>query len=325
MKVARMVLGLGPDAESVRTAMGNVFATLKDEVDEPGRREALEAFHREVVRMVINWMARSDEDSLRAVHGVILAQLSALGGDHLANRYLADDEWLGMQLRGLAVVISSYLRTDNLARSLGQVSGHRRASWRRALAALLELQRPVRPGELQRQGVFSKVNTADNALKKLAELGLVERRGVGTAMTYTLTWWGEQVARFWERTGTAPPGSNVTEPEDELRPQPERGRARRLRATAYRAADPAADLAERLMTVTAPFQAEPADLELLEEALDGPDFHYVVEKTETGWEIDPIAFSKFCLRLGFVKGTLYRALRSYGRPRATPWRGRDED
>ncbi|HEV7590520.1 MAG TPA: hypothetical protein VGO40_20595 [Longimicrobium sp.] len=211
MDLGRVILGLRADAESVRGSLGLAFRALAAEAT-PGRREALEAFHREVVRLVMDWMARSDEASLRAVHGGILAQLAALGNDHPANRYLADDEWLGMQLRGLAVVISSYLRMDNLAKALGQLSGRRYEGWRNALLAMLREGRPMRAGELIRTGVFVLPNTADNALKQLAERGMVERRVEGAIAWYELTWMGEQVARFLE-SRNAPEAAELDERE----------------------------------------------------------------------------------------------------------------
>src|SRR4051812_27632514 len=99
MDIGRVILGLQPNAGSVRSSLELAYQALAGDAA-PGRREALEAFYREVVRLVMDWMARSDEKSLRDVHEAILAQLAALGDDHPANRYLADDEWLGMQTRG---------------------------------------------------------------------------------------------------------------------------------------------------------------------------------------------------------------------------------
>jgi DNA-binding HxlR family transcriptional regulator len=99
-------------------------------------------------------------------------------------------------LRGLAVVISSYLRTDNLGKALGQLSGRRYDSWRSLLQKMYRLRRPVRAGELIKEGVFSQPNTADNALKQLVERGMLERTIEGALAYYELTWIGEQVARF---------------------------------------------------------------------------------------------------------------------------------
>lgn len=201
MDVSRIVLSLRPDPEVVGRTVGQLFHSIEHESAEPERREALEAFFRELSRLVINWMAGSEQAALRAVHARIVDELAKLPPSHPANRYLSDGEWLGVRLRGLSVLISAYLRTGNLVKSLGHLSGRRRESWRRAVVLMASLRRPIRTGELVAQGVFNVDNTANNALLKLVELGLLEKRSDGAAVMFSVTWAGENVARFLQSAG----------------------------------------------------------------------------------------------------------------------------
>ena len=218
MDVNRIVLDLRPEPAAVGNTVGRLFQALGEEAAPPGRREALEAFFRELGRLVINWMAGAEQAVLRDVHERILDELAELPPSHPANRYLPDGEWLGVQLRGLTVLISIYLKTGNLAKSLAPLSGRRRESWRRALEVMASIQRPVRTGELVVHGVFNLETTANNALHKLAEHGLVEKRTDGAAVTFTLTWAGENATKFLQFAGAeednAEDGLDVTTPQE---------------------------------------------------------------------------------------------------------------
>jgi hypothetical protein len=201
MDISRIVLALRPDPDVVGRTVAQIFHNIEHESADPERREALEAFFRELSRLVINWMAGSDQTVLRAVHSRIVEALGKLPPSHPANRYLSDGEWLGVRLRGLAVLVSTYLTTVNLAKSLGPLSGRRRESWRRAVEWMASIRRPIRTGELVAHGVFKNDNTANNALHKLVEYGLLERRNEGASVTFSLTWAGENVARFLQSAG----------------------------------------------------------------------------------------------------------------------------
>ena len=108
MDISRIVLALRPDPDVVGRTVAQIFHNIEHESADPERREALEAFFRELSRLVINWMAGSDQTVLRAVHSRIVEALGKLPPSHPANRYLSDGEWLGVRLRGLAVLVSTY-------------------------------------------------------------------------------------------------------------------------------------------------------------------------------------------------------------------------
>ncbi|HEX8319392.1 hypothetical protein [Longimicrobium sp.] len=216
MRLGEVMLRLRPNAELIGDTLRDVFVELGEgDDDEPAKRDTLESYYREVVRFTINWMARSDEEALRTLHAKITTQLVALGPNHPANRDLTEGEWLGMHLRGLTVVISTYLRTDNLAKLLGLVSGQRRRSWRRTLVAMFTVRRPVRAGDLVEMELLEQANTADYTLRQLAKEGLVWRWAHGPGAAYALTWSGEQVAAFLSTARSGDPIAEV--PGDEVR------------------------------------------------------------------------------------------------------------
>lgn len=216
MRLGEVMLRLRPNADIIGDTLADAFAALaQGEDDEPAKRETLESYYREVVRFTINWMGRSDEEALRTLHARITTQLTALGPNHPANRYLTEGEWLGMHLRGLTVVISTYLRTDNLAKLLGLVSGQRRRSWRRTLVAMFTVRRPVRAGDLVEMELLEQANSADYTLRQLAKEGLVWRWAHGPGAAYALTWSGEQVAAFLSTARSGDPIAEV--PGDEVR------------------------------------------------------------------------------------------------------------
>jgi hypothetical protein len=193
MDLSRIALGLSAEPQSVGASLSRLLAALEDEaVDE---RETAEGYIRELARLSINWMARADESSLREVHRQIEVAFAEFGPAHPANRYLPDAVWVASQVRGIALVISTYLRTDNLAKSLAVLAGRRRESWRKAVETMGELRRPVTTGDLVEAGVFENPRTAANALAQLGAHGLIENVGTGTGI-YALTWSGENAARM---------------------------------------------------------------------------------------------------------------------------------
>lgn len=192
MDLSRIVLSLRSEPRTVGDSLEQLLTALEDgRVDE---RTTAEGYLREVARLTINWMARSEENALREAHQRIEAVFATLGPAHPANHHLSDAVWVALQVRGISLMISTYLRTDNLAKSLGFLAGRRRESWRRALEKISELRRAVTASELVDERLFDHSRTASNALTQLSAHGLVENVSSSGTGRYVLTWAGESAA-----------------------------------------------------------------------------------------------------------------------------------
>ena len=206
---SQVVLTMEPRADSICAVGERLLAALAEPGAENGDRLAEQTAHfvEETYRTVLNWMAVGKEEQVRALLAQFLAVLDHRpGGDVLAR--LSPDDQLAVRLAVLNEVGAVFLRTDNLARSLGALSGRRRAPWRRALSWIAVQRRPVRIPELQEQELFSTDDSAGYALDQLVELGFLDKRAEGLQqVAYDLTWAGHRIVQV---LASSPPTRGVT-------------------------------------------------------------------------------------------------------------------
>lgn len=160
-------------------------------------QSALNLFWSKCVRVLLDWMGAGREEAVRGLLAQIRGRLNEMVADPRAPAgidKLAPPDQVVARLQVLAEVADQYARSGNLARLLGQLTGRRRAEWRRALSYIYELKRPVTVQDvLVPELGFGGHSTADYALNKLAALGILERHDDGPAKYFTITWSGRDV------------------------------------------------------------------------------------------------------------------------------------
>jgi hypothetical protein len=110
---------------------------------------------------------------------------------------MSPNKRLTIGLQSLGQFIAIFLRTSNLSKYLGLLSGKRREPWREALQWIYAYNQPVRINDLCKEGIFSNDSIAGNALNQLASIGLLEKRKGGAKWAiYELTWSGWDVGKI---------------------------------------------------------------------------------------------------------------------------------
>ncbi len=195
--LSSIVLTVEPRPDSIRDAAARLLAALATPGAEGDGELSEQAmfFVEEVYRIVLNWMATGEEQSFRE----LLGQLRMVLIDRPRAERIEALPAAGQLAARLGCVLelgAVYLRTDNLAKSLGALSGQRRAGWRRALQWIYGEDRPVRVAELRDAGLFDNDNSANFALNRLAGMGFLAKVREGPkAVVFELTWVGRSVCR----------------------------------------------------------------------------------------------------------------------------------
>ena len=196
--VSRLVLRMEPEVASIAQTISRVLTELHSVPAGSVVRtsEAVEHLAEETTRLALNWMGTGNIEDVEQLHeriGDILRQEEDV---LLADAKLPPHQRLLWAIRYLAQTLAVFLQSRNMSRSLGLLSGERRQSWREAIGAIHELDRPVRAGDLLKMGLFkNKGSTANNALNQMADMGFLEKHQQGQAVTFSLSWTGRALAK----------------------------------------------------------------------------------------------------------------------------------
>lgn len=198
-RVAEMV----PTVESVEETVQNFF-TMLDGAKEPlDAWEALAAFEHSFPKVVLDWMGTGRMQDVDRLAESLRKMLDSPSVRQYRSATLSAQQQMAGFLEATARIADAYLRSHNLAKYSGVISGPRYVGWRKALLWMHKLGRPVTAGELVDAGILrqkggGKQSTADHALKRMCHLGLLEsvddpdRKG---GRLYRLTWEGENVCQ----------------------------------------------------------------------------------------------------------------------------------
>jgi hypothetical protein len=156
--------------------------------------EVAAPFVEELFRIVLDWMAVGEQRDVRQ----LLTRLRETVRQKelvVQAREAPIRMRLYYQLEGAGLLLTTFLRTNNLARDLGQLAGVRRRAWRDAIQFMHRYQRPVMRRDLVKHKIFKSDKTAHSALLVLVRSGLVGRVSREGNVLYELTWSGRSVAR----------------------------------------------------------------------------------------------------------------------------------
>lgn len=185
-------------ASSIGNATKEMFQYIKQPLDEESSQsgDPVSFFINEVAQIVLDWMATGKIQEIRdLLENIDLALNDAAEDIHRLDS-LAPDEKLTVELQSLGQFMAVFLRTSNLSKYFGLLSGKRREAWREALQWIYSYNQPVRVSDLCARGIFANNSTAGNALNQLADMGLLEKREEGSrGVVYDLTWPGRSVGK----------------------------------------------------------------------------------------------------------------------------------
>jgi len=195
--IEETVLEMQPEQESILAAAKALLRRLDacNSVDE----ETITYFYEEVVGTMLDWMGSGETEQVRdLMSGLRKVLLGHAGG----LEELSSQDRLVFRLQSLGQVMSTFLRSNNLTRLLGLLSGKRRSAWRKTLGYIYNLGTPVKVGDLVRVGLFDSTQAASHALKEMGRMDLVEKhkRNEGGAVLYSLNWAGHSVCRVLQKT-----------------------------------------------------------------------------------------------------------------------------
>lgn len=188
--LADQILGLRPDPDAIGAATAVLLRCLKEDDAAVGVDDLAAYFVEETTRMGLDWMGAGARDEIQALLDRLHEACRAEGAGHPPLSALPASERLEARLRELTRVLELYLRLDNVVRYTAELSGARRANWRRLLAWVDEDDRTVRTADVVEAGLYDRRNSAHDALEALAERGYLERREEGAGVAYRLTWSG---------------------------------------------------------------------------------------------------------------------------------------
>jgi len=147
-----------------------------------------------VTRTVLDWMGTGRAEEIVAVHEAIGNVLREEAPELLREGRPDPREELAVFALHLLEMLSVYLRAQNLARPLGQLSGKRYARWRGALAVFRDEPGPLSTHRLLELTDFENPSTLKHALHQMEQMGLVGMERDGRAASWMLTWMGRRVA-----------------------------------------------------------------------------------------------------------------------------------
>lgn len=194
------------DVQSIRATTSKLLHALREpRVAAPD--SLLTHYCHRIVTILLNWLGQGERELLTGAAESFWDELSNSAEVRHALAGLAPDVRVLLRLQIWSELIGVYLRTDNLASYLGQLAGNRRKRWREALCAIDVLARPVTCGEFVPK-LFESKQAASEALNRMVEQGLLEKRQVGAQrVVYDLTWPGRAVCLALRRfdDGSYPP------------------------------------------------------------------------------------------------------------------------
>lgn len=196
--LADIVLLMEPNVNSMSETARDMLCSLKnidnEVIDMYG--EPVLFFLEGFIQTVLDWMGTGEVEQIRN----LLEQMHKILRDESEDAHfihsLSPNIQLTIKLQDLGQFMAVFLRTNNLSRYLGILSGRRRASWCNALRCIYKYNHPVRTSDLIKEGIFRSDSTANNALNQLAAIGLLEKHKKDSqAAIYELTWEGRSVCK----------------------------------------------------------------------------------------------------------------------------------
>ena len=181
---------------AIGEAAREMLRGLKQVSDEVLSDDPVPFFVNEVILIALDWMGTGGIEQIDELLGHIRTALNDEAEDIYCLDSLSPNNQLTVALQDLGQFMAVFLETSNLAKYLGLISGKRRAVWREALQWIYDHRQAVRVSDLCDTGLFANESTANNALNKLASIGLLDKHKEGSqAVIYDLTWPGRSVCR----------------------------------------------------------------------------------------------------------------------------------
>lgn len=172
------------------------FATLGS-AERGHLEEEVSFFFNELATIVLNWISTV---RMEEIEDLFIALEKAVAGASESRPDASVHARLSARLDTLAYLLRAVLRTENLAKYMGELSGKRRAAWGELLVNLYDEGRPVsKTDACEFVPSMRNPNTVYHALERLSEMGLLERieQENASRVSYTLSWPGRMVARAW--------------------------------------------------------------------------------------------------------------------------------
>lgn len=180
--------------EAAREMLRGLKRTSNEDIDLSG--DPVSLFVNEVIQIILDWMGTGEIEQVDELLGHIRIALNDEAEDIHCLDSLSLNSRLTVGLQGIGQFMAIFLRTSNLSKYLGLLSGKRRAAWCKALQWIYGYNQPVRVNDLCHIGLFTNDSTASNALNQLAAIGLLDKRKEDSqAVVYELTWPGRSVCK----------------------------------------------------------------------------------------------------------------------------------
>lgn len=192
--LSEIVLQMEQNVQSITGTTNEILNGLKTMDKESVNKfgEPVLFFLESVTKTVLDWMGTGQVDRVRDLIDQMNKVIVKESEDIYCLESLSPNRQLTVKLLNLRHFMAIFLKTNNLSKYAGLLTGERHASWREALKWIYEHDQPVRPNDLVNVGIFNRGNTASNALDQLSAIGLLEKQKSKSAI-YEITWAGRSV------------------------------------------------------------------------------------------------------------------------------------
>jgi len=158
-------------------------------------------FFEQVTRTTLDWMSTGMTKQIDGLNAEIAKTLEENMKKNLKLTPISLFEQVVISISEVGKLLSTFRRTNNMSKLLGIVSSKRRRAWRELLLHMLEINHPIDAKEaLENNPLFNSLPTAQNALGRLTDEGLLAREKSAGRFLYSLTYDGRAVAKTLEKS-----------------------------------------------------------------------------------------------------------------------------